>query len=245
MTDTLHVWQREDLAKLFLEGVRGGIPLAAEQIDVMLRLLRESLPKVERLLDLGCGDGILGRSVLAAYPDARAVFLDFSQAMIQAARKKCGGEGTRTVFVVQDLGLGDWAQSVREHFPFDLVVSGFAIHHLPDRRKRELYQEVFALLSPGGMFLNLEHVSSASSPAARAFDELMVDSLWTFHRKQGGTRSKEEVAREYCHRPDKEANILAPVEEQCRWLKEIGFVEVDCWFKVLELALFGGRKPAE
>jgi hypothetical protein len=35
------------------------------------------------------------------------------------------------------------------------------------------------------------------------------------------------------------------VEEQCRWLKEIGFVEVDCWFKVLELALFGGRKPAE
>jgi ubiquinone/menaquinone biosynthesis C-methylase UbiE len=245
MTDTPHVWQREDLAKLFLESVRGGIPLAAEQIDVMLRIVRESLPKVERLLDLGCGDGILGRSVLTAYPEASGVFLDFSQAMIQAAKEKCEAKGSRAVFVVQDLGLANWAQSVREHLPFDLVVSGFAIHHLPDHRKQQLYEEIFGLLRPGGMFLNLEHVSSTSSPAARAFDELMSDSLWTFHRKQGGTRSKEEVAQEYYHRPDKEANILAPVDEQCRWLKEIGFVDVDCWFKVLELALFGGRKPAE
>jgi hypothetical protein len=42
--------------------------------------------------------------------------------------------------------------------------------------------------------------------------------------------------------PAKRENILAPVEEQCRWLRLIGFADVDCFLKVFELALFGGRK---
>jgi hypothetical protein len=50
-------------------------------------------------------------------------------------------------------------------------------------------------------------------------------------------------AEQWYHRPDKSENILAPVEAQCTWLSEIGFVEVDCFFRILELALFGGQKP--
>ena len=45
------------------------------------------------------------------------------------------------------------------------------------------------------------------------------------------------------YRPDKAANILAPVDEQCRWLREIGYEDVDCYLRILELAVFGGRKP--
>jgi hypothetical protein len=37
---------------------------------------------------------------------------------------------------------------------------------------------------------------------------------------------------------------LALVDVQCGWLREIGFQDVDCFFKVFELALLGGRKPA-
>ena len=49
----------------------------------------------------------------------------------------------------------------------------------------------------------------------------------------------------YTNRPDKAANILAPVEMQCDWLREIGYEEVDCYFRVYELAVFGGRKPKQ
>ena len=105
MDNNAHVWQRQDLAKLFLEDVRGGIPLAAEQIDVLLRVVRHAIPGVERLLDLGCGDGILGRTVMAEYPQANGVFLDFSEHMIEAAKKKA--DIRRATFVVQDLGVED------------------------------------------------------------------------------------------------------------------------------------------
>jgi len=53
----------------------------------------------------------------------------------------------------------------------------------------------------------------------------------------------EELSRTYIERPDKEGNILAPVELQCRWLRDLGFADVDCFFRLFELALFGGRRP--
>jgi SAM-dependent methyltransferase len=237
-----HVWQQEELAKLFLEGVRGAIPLATVQMDMLLRIVRKTLPRIDRLLDLGCGDGILGRAVLTEYPDAAGVFLDFSEPMIEAACQEAAEQGGRATFIVQDFGAKDWTTVVVA--PFDLVVSGFAIHHQPDERKRELYQEVFDLLKPGGLFLNQEHVASKSAWAGQVFDELFVDSLWSHHQKQGGTKTREVIANEYYYRPDKEANILAPLDVQCRWLEEIGFVDVDCFFKLFESALFGGRRPA-
>ena len=54
--------------------------------------------------------------------------------------------------------------------------------------------------------------------------------------------SRATVRRRFVKRADKAANILAPVEEQCRWLRSIGFADVDCYFKIYELAVFAGRK---
>jgi tRNA (cmo5U34)-methyltransferase len=239
MDNNSQAWRRQELAKTFLEDVRAGIPLAAEQIDVLLRVVRLAVSRIDRLLDLGCGDGILGRAVMAEHPGAYGAFLDFSEYMIEAAKKKADVQ--RASFAVHDLGSKTWVKSVGDQ-PFDLVLSGFSIHHLPDERKRELYREIFDLLRPGGMFLNLEHVAPNSQWANQAFDDLFIDSLWSHHQKHGGTKSRDEVAKEWYFRPDKTENLLAPVELQCQWLREIGFREVDCFFKVFQLALFGGNK---
>lgn len=242
MTRTDTVWQESNVAETFLEGVRGGLPLAAFQIDLLGRVARQALPKVERILDLGCGDGVLGRSLLAQYPQASCVFADFNETMFTAARTKIGADAGRSHFVLGDFGTSKWLDGVRPFAPFDLIVSGFAIHHQPDERKREVYREIFDLLTPGGLFLNLEHIASESAWAKKAFDELVIDGLYAFHREHGGTESRETIANRFFYRPDKEANILAPLEAQCQWLRDIGFADVDCFFRVLEFALFGGRK---
>ena len=92
------------------------------------------------------------------------------------------------------------------------------------------------------MFINLEHVQSATAWGSKIFDERFIDALHQHELKAGGTRSREEVAETYYYRDDKEANILAPVEAQCEWLRAMGFEDVDCFFKHYEIALFGGRK---
>ena len=93
-------------------------------------------------------------------------------------------------------------------------------------------------------FLNLEHVASRTPAGVKLFDEFFIDHLHRFHADTDASATRASVSSTYYKRPDKEENILASVEQQCRWLREIGFQDVDCFFKVFELALFGGRKTA-
>jgi len=236
-------WRDASLANRYLEGVRGAIPFAEEQIGVLLRLIAASCPRLKNFLDLGCGDGVLGRAVLNQHPDARGVFADFSEPMLAAARQRLGTSAPRHAVILCDYGEPEWIEALGPEPPFDVVVSGFSIHHQPDERKQELYWEIFQLLGPGGIFLNLEHVASRTPWGTKLFDEHFIDSLDQFHRQNGGVKLRVDIATEYYYRPDKAANILAPVEEQCDWLREIGFADVDCYFKLFELALFAGRRP--
>ena len=236
------IWKDNEVAQNFLEGVRSAIPLAATQIDCLLRLIRLTQPEVRSFLDLGCGNGILGKALSKQYPNAQGVFVDLSPAMLEAAQKNIDNSQGKYHFFLQDFSLPQWRNHVNFAAPFDVIVSGFAIHHQPDMRKQEIYQEIYDLLKIQGIFLNLEHTASHSILGEQAFDELFVDALYSYHKNNNPDQSREEIAQQYYNRHDKNANILALVEQQCIWLREIGFVDVDCFMKIFEIALFGGIK---
>ena len=239
MSGDAAVWKDPELARTFLTGVRGAVPLSEVQIRTMLELAGACTP-IGRFLDLGCGDGVLGAALQREHPAAIGVFADFSPPMLDAARARPDA-GVRH-FVEVDYGDPAWPKSVVGWVPFDAVVSGFSIHHQPDDRKREIYGEIHALLRPGGIFVNVEHVRSATLWGEARHDANFIDALVDFERRNRGERTRDEVARVYYHRDDKAANILAPVEAQCDWLRDIGFTDVDCYFKIFELAVFGGRR---
>ena len=138
MTISDKVWQQAEISKSFLEGVRGAIPLAAQQMEIMLKIIEAACPKVESFLDLGCGDGVLGRAILAKYPDASGIFLDFSEPMLEAAKSKVENQD-KVEFIWEDFGEKDWVISVQNQGGFDVIVSGFAIHHQTDERKKDSY----------------------------------------------------------------------------------------------------------
>jgi tRNA (cmo5U34)-methyltransferase len=178
--------------------------------------LLEFLPaRVRRILDLGSGDGRLLALVKLARPDASAVALDFSPVMLERLRARFGADASVEI-VAHDLDqpLPGSLQDV------DVVTSSFAIHHLAHDRKRSLFEEVFDILVPGGAFLNLEHVASASR---------------SLHQQFLGTMGVNEADED-------PSNKLLDVETQLGWLREIGFVDVDCHWKWRELALLAGIK---
>ncbi len=177
--------------------------------------LLEFIPaSTQRILDLGTGDGRLLALVKSAHPEATAVALDFSPTMLDASRQRFAGDHSVTV-VAHNL-----ENPLPESGRFDAVVSSFAIHHLTHERKRSLYAEIYARLNPGGVFCNLEHVAS---PTPQLHEE--------FLRHIGCTRETEDPS-----------NQLLALETQLQWLREIGFVDVDCHWKWRELALLTGRR---
>lgn len=239
---TYEVWKVPAIVHRFLS-YRAAIPFAQEQIGVMMSILKTREGPVERFLDLGCGDGILGAALLGEFPSSCGVLVDFSEPMLEQAREQLREYASQLVFANLDYGDPAWAEHVQSEGPFDAIVSGYSIHHQPDVRKRQLYEEIFSLLQPGGWFVNIEHVSSEAQLNIDLFEQHYVSTRFAIEQRNGGTRSFAELAEEYKDRPDKAANILAPVELQCAWLREMGYEEVDCYFRIYELAVFAGRKP--
>ena len=179
-------------------------------------VLLEHVPQdARRVLDLGTGDGRLLALLQADRPGMLGVGIDFSDVMLARAHKRFAGD-QRVELVKHDL-TGPLPDLGR----FDAVVSSFVIHHLEHERKRSLYREVFDLLDPGGVFANFEHVASSTRRLHLAFFEAI----------------SEPVEHE------DPSDRLLDVHTQLEWLREIGFDDVDCYWKWLEMALLIGVKP--
>ena len=232
------IWKDRDVAKAFLNERSLIIPDRQRQLEVLLRVARFHCPQPRRILDVGAGDGILLATLLETFPDATGMAVDFSPLMLEQARQRLGKFGQRTTTVEADLQTPAWKDSL--HGPFDVIVSGFAIHHLSHERKRVLYREIHELLADGGVFVNSEHVASATPRIEQMFDAAMTEHLCQRRKEKGEDVTLEQVRQEFMQRPDRAANILALIEDQCQWLREIGFRDVDCFWKYFELAIFGG-----
>lgn len=233
-------WERKEKLFKYIDGVRQFFPLAKEQLDVISRIIEKYNPLINNFLDLGCGDGFLGRFIHELYPDAHGVFLDGSKEMIERAKQK--DLDGRCDFIIQDFGKDDWTNSIITKEKFDLIISGYAIHHIENDKKKRLYNDIYQLLNPNGVFLNLEHVSSPTEKQEELFSDLFDDGMMDYQRHIGVEKTKEEIKEMYHDPQHKKLNILTPVEKQCDWLRKIGFKEVDCYMKIFELALFGGVK---
>jgi len=112
------------------------------------------------VLDVGGGSGVLTDAVLTAFPRAQLTLQDFSQPMLDSARERFAARAGQVRYVQADLRDPSWVQSVDG--PFDLAVSGIAIHNLHDLAViAGCYETVHGLLKSGGCFLNYDHFDRA------------------------------------------------------------------------------------
>jgi SAM-dependent methyltransferase len=176
--------------------------------DVAEGMLLEALPeRVERFLDLGTGSGRLLALLHERYPQAEGVGIDSSPPMLDRAIERFV---EHPLILVREHDLADPLTGLPR---VDAVVSALAIHHLPDKRKRTLFREIYALLSPGGTFINLDLVASPMPELHERF--------------------RQAIGRDQ----DDPTDHLAGLCEQLGWLRDAGFEQADCRFKWLELAL--------
>jgi tRNA (cmo5U34)-methyltransferase len=210
---SINLWSNAEHSRDYLQRA-DTIPHRREGEATLLEFLPD---RVDRFLDVGSGAGRLLSLVKQARPTANCVALDFSPAMLEELQNQFAGDKSIEI-VAHDL-----SDPLPNLGSFDAAVSSFAIHHVTHERKRTLYSEIFALLNPGGVFLNLEHVASPSPKLHRQF--LATMDL---------TPETEDPS-----------NKLLDLEVQLAWLRQIGFTDVDCHWKWRELALLAGARPIE
>lgn len=209
MTPSSDGWHDESQVDTYLRRIDKIAPRAAGE-----DLLAELLPKRPvRVLDLGAGDGRLAALALSHRPGIReAVLIDNSEPMLRRARERF--EVDSRVRVVEH----DISNELPDLGMFDLILSGFALHHLEDSRKSAVFSEVFEILNPAGAFANLDVIASATPDLHAKF-----------------LRAVRRTA-------DDPEDRLAPIETQLRWLREAGLANVDCQWRWRGFALMVGER---
>ena len=204
---TTHEWHDHEHVEEYLERV-GTLPPRIAGEAVLVEILP---PAPLRVLDLGCGDGRLAALVLGARSSVtEVVAVDASPPMLERARERFSAEARVSVL---EWNLNDPIEGLGR---FDVIVSGFAIHHLEDERKQALFQEIAGRLTPGGVFANLEVVQSAT-PELHA----------TFRTAIGRAE-------------DDPGDLLVEPETLLGWMRAAGLEQVDCIWRWRGFALLVG-----
>lgn len=204
------------------------------------RLMGQILPYADdeafTFCDIGAGTGAAARSILELFPAATAILADFSEQMMDEAKKAMAPFDGRYSFASFDMTTGDWPDAI----PNDLsaIVTSQCVHHIPDERKAGLFHEIFEHLRPGGWYVNFDPIKPPNKVVGAAWDRaaLRLDPA-TVEQEQH--RTPEEERRHHNH-----VRYMIPLAPQLEMLERAGFAGIDIYYKHLDMVVYGGCKPA-
>jgi tRNA (cmo5U34)-methyltransferase len=224
-----------DVGVLFDQGAqdydrtrRQYIPCFDDFYGTALQLLPADRDAALRVLDLGAGTGLFAGLARPLLPNARFTLCDISENMLTQARKRFAHDANIDYLI---------ANYVDDVLPghYDVIMSALSIHHTPHDRMPFVFANVFNALKVGGIVINADQ-SLGSTP----LNEDVYEQQWLASvRAKGCTEADIAVAQER-----KQADKTATMEQQLTWMRDAGFVNVDCWYKNYRFAVYSGERPA-
>jgi tRNA (cmo5U34)-methyltransferase len=232
-------WARAEFSQQYRDNADIYIVERHRMLVIMKSFYRHFLfaRKNNNVLDLGCGDGIITHNLLEVDGSISATLIDASEDMLNKAKERLKGfNNTRYIHVsFQDVMEKDLIEQ-----DYDFVVSSMAIHHLTMNDKKHLFEKIYSHLHPGGYFLNIDVALAPSASLDEWYMKLWEEWMDDKRTEPGaGDGPSRDVIKRY---KDAEENQPDTLEDQLNALKEIGFKDIDCYYKYGIFAVYGGRK---
>jgi 2-polyprenyl-3-methyl-5-hydroxy-6-metoxy-1,4-benzoquinol methylase len=162
------------VAKLWHVGmVASGLDAALRRY---MRRIELAVPDAPRVLDVGCGTGVLSHAILERYPRAQVLATDADERMAQSAARIAARRGISSEHLT--VGVADIHEPAHvrlyptnEHYTitpeaFDLVITGAVLEHADLSRAIPALAD---LVAPGGSFLN---VGMGELPVTKVYEKL-------------------------------------------------------------------------
>ena len=234
----------ESASAIYRELAEVAVPRREEQLATLLCLLPFGRNDAFRIVDLGCGEGVLEYAALTAFPNATVLALDGSESMREHARALLKQFGERVDVRPFALESDEWRDELDGA---DCAVSSLVVHHLTDDGKRRLFGEVHQRLNTGGALILIDCVQPQRSEGVRLF----ADTYDSISRRQsidrtGSPKLFDRFVEEKWNifRHPEPSEMLTPLSHQLVWLADAGFEGVDCFWLQAGYAVYGGYKGA-
>ncbi len=167
------------------------LPERETRFTAMLDWVETLVGRRARCLDLGCGPGAVSERLLARFPLARAVGVDFDPVLLRLASTGLGSVGGRAKWVDADLRVPDWSRALPRG-RFDAALSSTALHWLTGPQLDRLYRELSRRVRPGGVFLDADQIAFRANSIRLLKAARTLRRRRTFPAPLGSPRSGED-----------------------------------------------------
>jgi ubiquinone/menaquinone biosynthesis C-methylase UbiE len=116
----------------------------------------------ERVLDAGCGTGMMALRIAVRHPSCAIYGIDISPKMVAAARRAAEKQG-----LAVDLCVGSITSLPYPASSFDVVITNIMYHHLDLAEKQQAVAEIARVLKPGGRYVSAEFGPRADNALRR------------------------------------------------------------------------------
>lgn len=239
-------WSETD-SNLFLNVAEIFVPARAEQTSTLLQLIPAKATETCTVVELGAGDGALAEAVLETFPRCHYIALDGSEAMRARMQHRLARFGDRLElrpFVLEEMA---W----RDELPSQVrcVLSSLCIHHLNASGKRRLFHDMFKHLEPGGALLLADIIQPANQQIATFFshqyDKVVREQSLELRGDLSGYDEFQQQEWNFFRYDYGKPDLYdqpSPLNDQLRWLQEVLFSVVDCYWMRAGHAIYGGYK---
>jgi SAM-dependent methyltransferase len=190
-------------------------------------------PAPSVIVDIAAGPGALLESFLTRFPDAKGVWSDASEPMLDLARERLAPFGDRVEYVLADMTALDGAGLPEKA---DIITTSRAAHHLNRVTLIAFYTACARRLNPGGWLVNLDHVGPASQagpPGVAGFDEVWDQRLRAARKSFGISSDGPKHHHSY---------PLTSVQDHLDAYGAAGITDVEVPWRAFFSCLFMGRK---
>jgi tRNA (cmo5U34)-methyltransferase len=202
------------------------IPRYDEMIAVLLSVIPFRSDRRISVIDLGCGTGTVAAAVKSRFPHADITCADIARKMLDTAKSKLGDSAK---FIQADFNNFEFPEK------FDLAVSSLALHHLEnDRDKSDFYKKIYAALTDGGAFINIDVVLGGNGFLQDVYMEKWREFM-------SASVSEDEINGKWLpnyYAEDRPTRLTAHLA----MLKNCGFSCVDVVYKYYNYAVIIGIK---
>ncbi|HET6409762.1 MAG TPA: hypothetical protein VFG14_17870 [Chthoniobacteraceae bacterium] len=235
------VWSDPEIISGRVDHLSSPDPLGIEHIQVVLGLIGCGVDAPMTLLDLDGENSFISSVLLGEYPGLGAI-----------VRRSGGGRLPNTLLEYAsrighfraDLHTHEWIETLGLSSAFDVILGGSTLEGLSAPRKRVLFDEIMGLLQPGGVFLSIESLPSATRWTGTFPDDLRIQAIFGAALAEDPSASRSTIAqRHFANGADAPIASSVPLEVHLDWLKEAGFVCAECYLATGGQVVYGGQRP--
>lgn len=172
-----------------------------------------------KIIDIGSGTGEELKNILKQNQFVKIIAVDNDKRMIKRLEKNLKGhiKNKNVIPVCQD--IFKYIKTL-ESSAFDAVTSFWTIHNFTKAARRELLKEIYRILKPNGIFVNMDkYVYDNPEKEQKSFDETVARLKKISNKQVAHTAITHE-------QEDRHPDIIMKENESAVEMKKIGFINI-------------------